>query len=287
MRARFLLIAAGICFGTTGTAQALGPEDASSITIGTVRIVLGALLLLLASLRDRVKVRPTGMASRWWIAGAGMAAYQLTFFAAVRSTGVALGTVIALGSAPALTGAIGWLLTRERPSRRWAVATAMAVGGVALLAGGSATVHVTGILLALGAGGSYAAFAVASKEILSAGVSTEYAMARIFGLGAILLLPILFFADISWVFTTSGFAMALWLAAIPTALAYLMYAAGLHKVRAHEASTLILAEPITATLLGAIVLGERPSLLAWIGAVIILLGLIILARSDQQESIPA
>ena len=287
VRARLLLIAAGICFGTTGTAQALGPDDASSIAIGTVRIVLGALMLLLASIGREKGTVPSDMASRWWIAGAGMAAYQLTFFAAVRSTGVALGTVIALGSAPALTGAIGWMLTREKPSKRWAVATALAVIGVALLAGGSDTVRITGVLLALGAGASYAAFAVASKELLSAGVSTEYAMARVFGLGAILLTPLLFFVDLSWLKTSAGINMAFWLAAVPTALAYLMYAAGLHHVKAHEASTLILAEPITATLLGALVLGERPSAIAWTGAAIIFIGLAILARQDQPESLPA
>jgi DME family drug/metabolite transporter len=283
VRARLLLIFAGMCFGTTGTAQALGPDSASSLTIGAVRIAIGATLLLLASVgRDRGTL-PTGMASRWWIAGAGMAAYQLTFFAGVRVTGVALGTVIALGSAPALTGIFGWLLAGEKPSRLWGSATGMAVVGVALLAGGSAEVHIGGVLLALGAGASYAAFAVASKELLSAGVSVEYAMARIFGLGAVLLIPILIVGDLSWVLTFSGLQMAFWLGMVPTAIAYLAYASGLRSVRAHEASTLILAEPITATLLGAIVLGERPAFIAWVGAGIIFAGLVLLARDRDEK----
>ena len=46
------------------------------------------------------------------IAAAGVAAYQLSFFAAVADTGVAVGTIVALGSAPALTGVIEWALER-------------------------------------------------------------------------------------------------------------------------------------------------------------------------------
>lgn len=283
MRARLLLIFAGMCFGTTGTAQALGPDSASSLTIGTARIMIGAALLMLAAAgRDKGSL-PSGLTSRWWIAGAGMAAYQLTFFAGVRATGVALGTVIALGSAPALTGIFGWLLTRERPSRIWAIATGLAVIGVTLLAGGSAEVHIGGVLLALGAGASYAAFAVASKELLSAGVSVEYAMARVFTLGAALLIPVLFVDDWSWLSTSAGIQMAWWLGMVPTAIAYLAYAKGLRSVRAHEASTLILAEPITATLLGALVLGERPATIAWIGAAIIFAGLVLLARDRDEK----
>ncbi|MCW2987045.1 MAG: EamA family transporter, partial [Conexibacter sp.] len=42
---RLQVLLAAVCFGTTGTAQALGP-DASAVTVGAVRIAVGALLLL-------------------------------------------------------------------------------------------------------------------------------------------------------------------------------------------------------------------------------------------------
>jgi drug/metabolite transporter, DME family len=284
VRARLLVIFSGICFGTTGTAQALGPEDATSISIGAARIALGALMLVIAAAgRGRGTPAP-GMARWWWIAGTGMALFQLTFFAGVRATGVVLGTVIALGSAPALTGFFGWVLTRERPSRIWAIATSITVVGVLLLASGADEVDPVGALLALGAGASYAAFAVASKQLLNAGVGNEYAMAKIFTIGAIMLSPLLFTTDTSWIATPRGLGMLFWLAAVPTMIAYLAYAAGLKKIKPHEASTLTLAEPVTATLLGAIVLAERPSLIAWTGAGIILFGLIFLARAQESRS---
>ena len=94
-----MVLLAAVCFGTTGTAQALGP-DASPVTVGAVRIAVGALLLVLVA--RAVPAAP----ARWprrelAIVAAAIAVYQLAFFAAVDRTGVAVGTVVALGSAPA------------------------------------------------------------------------------------------------------------------------------------------------------------------------------------------
>ena len=93
---RLQVLLAALCFGTTGTAQALGPDAASPLTVGAMRVAGGAALLLLA-------VRVAGTDStvrlgRWplLVGGLGVAAYQLCFFAAVRDTGVAVGTVAAL-----------------------------------------------------------------------------------------------------------------------------------------------------------------------------------------------
>src|ERR671922_185054 len=43
---RIFVLLSAVCFGTTGTAQALGP-DAAPITVGAVRIAIGGGLLLL------------------------------------------------------------------------------------------------------------------------------------------------------------------------------------------------------------------------------------------------
>jgi DME family drug/metabolite transporter len=289
--ARLQVLLAAVCFGTTGTAQALGP-DASPVTVGAVRIAVGALLLLLA---QRLTTRED--AGRWargpLVAGAlGVAAYQLCFFAAVKDTGVAIGTVVALGSAPALAGAGGWLLERRAPGGTWAAATALACAGVALiaLAGGGSDVSAAGVALAVGAGASYAAFTLASKRLLDAGHAVEPVMARVFGWGAVLLIPVLLLGDTGWAFTPGGAAMALWLGAIPTALAYLLFARGLRHLPAGEVATLTLGEPVTATVLGAVVLSERPGTAAIIGVVLILAGLAALAlprRTRVARAVPA
>jgi DME family drug/metabolite transporter len=285
---RLQVLLAAVCFGTTGTAQALGP-DASAVTVGAARIAVGALLLL-AFQWAMARRAPARAPRRAWargpvLAGAlGVAAYQLCFFAAVKDTGVAVGTVVALGSAPALAGAGGWLLDRRVPDRAWALATALACAGVATLAlaGGGSEVSAPGVVLAVGAGASYAAFTLASKRLLDQGHGVEPVMARLFGLGALLLGPVLVLGDTSWLSSGGGVAMALWLGAVPTAIAYILFASGLRHLPANEVATLTLAEPVTAALLGAIVLGERPGPVAVGGIVLILAGLAVLAAPRRR-----
>jgi DME family drug/metabolite transporter len=286
--ARVHVLLAAVCFGTTGTAQALGP-NASSVTVGAVRIAVGALLLLAAQ-RMVTRDAPTAWARAPLAAAAlGVAAYQLCFFAAVKDTGVAVGTVVALGSAPALAGLGNWLLDDRPPGRAWAGATALASAGVALLAlgGGASDVSAPGVALAVGAGASYAAFTLASKRLLDAGHGVEPVMARAFGFGALLLVPVLALGDLSWVATPGGAAMALWLGAVPTAIAYLLFARGLRRLPAGEVATLTLGEPVTAAILGAVVLAERPGPLALAGIASILAGLAVLALPTRRRPAPA
>ncbi|MEO5973643.1 MAG: EamA family transporter [Ilumatobacteraceae bacterium] len=111
MRARALVLFSGVCFATTGTAQELGPDSAPSLGVATIRLIVGAIALLAFNLvrtsRSVEANRPNMPLVQLWIAGAAMSIYGATFFAATRSTGVAVGTVVALGSAPIFTGVIG------------------------------------------------------------------------------------------------------------------------------------------------------------------------------------
>ena len=168
---------------------------------------------------------------------------------------------------------------RRNVERRWLVEGA----GVAVLAleGGGSEVSAPGVALAVGAGASYAAFTLASKRLLDAGHGVEPVMARLFSAGAVLLIPVLVLGDLSWTTSADGIAMALWLGAVPTALAYILFASGLRHLPAGEVATLTLAEPVTAALLGAIVLGERPGAVAIAGIVAILAGLAVLAAPTK------
>jgi len=294
VRARLYVLFAAVCFGTTGTAQALGPE-AAPVTVGAVRIVLGAALLWAAQRLLRAPCHTIDARSARWpvgpqlIGAIGVAGYALSFFGAVKATGVAVGTVVALGSAPAFTGLGAWLLHRIKPPGVWFAATGLATTGVALigLAGGGAEVSAFGVLLALCAGASYAAYTLAAKRMLDAQHPAEQVMARIFGFGALLLSPVLLFGDLSWLGTVEGVGMALWLAAVPTALAYLLFASGLRHLAAGDVATLTLAEPVTAIVLSALVLGERPGAVAVVGCGLVLCALTLLAVPQRSARVPA
>ena len=195
---RLLVLLAAVCFGTTGTAQALGPE-AAPLTVGATRIAIGGLLLLLVARAVPAVAAPWPRRELGVIAAA-IAVYQLAFFAAVDRTGVAVGTVVALGSAPALAGVAGLLLDGEPLTRRWAHATALACAGVLLLVlgGGGASVDPLGIMLAVVSGSGYATYTILAKRLLRAGHAPERVMAASFSLGALLLAPVLIAGDLSW-----------------------------------------------------------------------------------------
>src|SRR3546814_10052825 len=66
------------------------------------------------------------------VTGVSLAAYQPLFFLGTERNGVAVGTVVALGSAPVLAGLLEWALTRRLPSITWIGATVLALSGGAL-----------------------------------------------------------------------------------------------------------------------------------------------------------
>jgi DME family drug/metabolite transporter len=210
-----------------------------------------------------------------------VAGYQLCFFAAVARTGVAVGTVVAISSAPVVAGLLGLLAFDARPGRRWAAATGLAIAGCLLLtladaSAGAVQVDPLGILLAVGTGASYAIYTLALKRLL-AFQTPDAVTAVAFSGGALLLMPLLFFVDLRWLTEPRGLLVALHIGLIATALAYLCFIRGLVTVPAASAVTLALAEPLTATLLGMLVLGERLRGPALLGMALLALGLGVLA----------
>jgi len=325
-RPELLIVAAAVLWGTTGTAQDLGDVDASPVVVGVARIALGGALLALlawattrsghsysrvgADTSDQNEI-PDGSGHSplssgtegdaqngvlWGVPGAviagivAVAGYQACFFAAVERAGVALGTLVAIGSGPVFTGIVALVASRERPVPRWYPATGLAVVGCALLLapGGDSELDAVGLGLALGAGLSYAVYTVAAKAVLTRGVPGPTVMATFFLGGALLLAPALMVADTDDLTTGKGIAMVFWLGVATTAVSYVFFSAGLQRLRSSTVATLSLTEPLTAALLGVVVLGERPGLLAAVGALVLLSGLLVIStgRPLAAEPVP-
>lgn len=281
-----LIVVAAVLWGTTGTALAFAPEGAQPPAVGAVRILLGgSALVMVAALGGELRV------GRGWplyptlVAALAIAAYQPFFFTGVARTGVAVGTIVAIGSAPVWAGIIGFLFRGERPDVRWGIASALAVLGCGLLVGSGAEISVDalGVLLALGAGASYGAYATASKRLLEEFPYTTV-MAVVFFSGAVLLSPVLFFSNLGWLVTPGGILVALELGLVATAAAYLFFARGLVSVPVASAATLSLAEPLTAGMLGVVILDERLGPVALAGAGLLLGGLVLVSTGRKPRS---
>jgi len=280
------VLGAAALFGTTGTAQALGPAGTTPLGVGAVRLAIGAAVLALAALAGRGPAR-----ARWrahfpalLLGGAAVAAYQLAWFAGLRRTGVTVGTIVGIGSGPVFAGLIH-LARRDRPlSPAWALGTALTVLGAALLAArgaGGAPADALGLALMLGAGLSYAVYAQAAKVAMDAGLGSAAAMAGLFGVGALLMAPLLASEPLAWLATGRGLAMALHLGVLTIGLAYGLYGRGLRRLSVPTVVTLTLAEPLTAAALGVAVLGERLGPPGWAGAAVIAAGLVMAGRGER------
>lgn len=275
-----LVIAAAILWGTTGTSQALAPAAATPLTIGALRLAIGGLALLgLALANGRLRSQTQWPIKSTFWAAVNAAAYQVFFFAGVARAGVAIGTIVGMGSAPIWGGILGYLVRGEKPGWRWAAATLLAIFGCTLLAASGQQVQVDlwGLTLAIGAGLIYAAYTTASKAVLDSQPPVA-AMAVIFTLGAVLLAPTLLTADLGWLAQPRGWIIALHLGLIATGLSYLLFARGLQTVPVATTMTLTLAEPLTAATLGLLVLGERLTVPAFLGIALLFVGLLVLTR---------
>jgi len=211
----------------------------------------------------------------------------IAFFSAVASTGVATGTVVALGTAPVVTGLCAAAVFGERLTRWWVAATGLAVFGCVVLvtadSQGAVQVSPAGVALAAAAGTCYGVYTIAAKALLNQGVPATAAMAVTLSLGAVLLAPVLLVrgAELTGL---RPLAMLAWLGLVATAGTYLLFARGLTRLPAATVATLNLAEPLIATTLGVLLLGERPGARAAVGALSLLTGLVLTARRPTQEA---
>ncbi|WP_046529584.1 DMT family transporter [Cellulomonas sp. FA1] len=316
MRAVLAVLLAAVCFGTTGTAQALGPTT-DPLVLGTARIAVGGLALaaVAAVVARRAAPRATaprtagggrpprtaGAGGRRRAAGAvalgalGVLAYQPAFFAGTTRNGVAVGTVVALGSAPVVTGLLAWAVRRRRPPTSWLLATALATTGVAVLGlapGGGPTggVDALGVLASLGAGAAYALYTLAGAALIDAGWSSTTSMGVLFGVAGAAAVVVLAVRGAAGLASPAGVATVLWLGLVTTTLAYVLFGYGLARLGAPTAATLTLAEPLTATVLGLAVLGERIPPVGALGLVVLAAGLGVLAlgaRARRPVEVPA
>lgn len=281
-----IVLLAAILWGTTGTAQSFAPSEAFPLSVGSVRLVVGGVALLLwvwkkGNLTDFSlwKNKNTILAAVF------ISLYQLFFFMGVFKTGVAIGTVVTIGSAPVFAGLISYFFRNEKLEKNWVITTAMAIVGCTLLiTGGQAelSLNIFGIVLALGAGASYAMYTSESKNLLEK-YNAEESTAVVFFIGALLLSPFLFIYDLKWLWSARGIIVGLHLGIFTTALAFVLFSYGLAKIPFPKAVTISLAEPVTAAFLGVFILKEKLTSISVIGILFVLSGLIILSFSKRKE----
>jgi DME family drug/metabolite transporter len=130
------------------------------------------------------------------------------------------------------------------------------------------------------AGFGFAVFNVVCRRSLANGAQDMWLTATTFGVAALVSFPFLFAQNPSWILTSKGFLTVLWLGLMTTAVGYILFMFGLKRIESSLAATVVLAEPATATILAAVIIGEKLTMQSYIGIVTVALGIIYLSRKN-------
>jgi drug/metabolite transporter, DME family len=270
------LTLAGLLWGTGGIAGTeLGrAAGLSPLAVAALRLLTGGGLIAAFRLVPRRRW-PTGQAAWRRIALTGLlaAAFQAAYFAAVSLTSVSLATLVTIGGAPVIVQAAELTLGRRRLEPAGIATTGLALAGLGLLVGLPSGDF--GTLALLGSAGmalvSSAGFAAITLlgEAPVPGLDAETVTGFSFTLGGLVLLPMAAAGGLAF---RPGLAPFGWLAVLgvgPTALAYTLYFRGLQSAPASTAALLSVLEPLTATVLSVLLLGNRLSAPGIAGAVLL------------------
>lgn len=276
---------AALSWGSVGvTVQGINRvATTTALVIGFLRLVIAGPTLALVHTRT-THAHPLRFARRdvpvVGIMGFAMAAYQVTEFAAIPRLGVTRTILLAICVAPIFIALFAALALRERPAARALPPMALTLVGTALLVGSGGTeatpISALGVALALGAAASYAAVAVASRAVAGRYPPAQ-TTAVAFTFGALLLLPLAVSSGrAAFALGGRGWLLVALLGLVPTALGYLLFLRGLRTVPAATAGVIGLLEPLAATILAALLFGERLAPLGIGGALLLLIGLALL-----------
>ncbi|MWN06406.1 DMT family transporter [Gilliamella sp. Pas-s95] len=286
------VILASILWGTTGTAATFAPS-LSPLLIGSLAMGIGGILQCTLAIPKIIKERHllTKHFGFLIIGAIAVMIYPLAFYSSMRLSGVTIGTVVSIGSAPILSAIIEYISRDFRLTKQWLIGASCGILGIILLAfsdNNSTTNqydHITiGILLGLIAGFTYALYSWSARQLMLKGIATKAAMGATFGCGGILLIPVMLLTGSALFDSLTNMTVCIYMALIPMFLGYLCYGYGLSKISASSAITISLLEPVIAAILAMLIIGEQMSLVGWFGVILIFMCLMFVTLSSITNS---
>jgi DME family drug/metabolite transporter len=216
------------------------------------------------------------------VAGTGAALFFPLFILAFQLTGVGVASVVSIGVAPIFVGLIAWIALKQPPGKQWAMGTLIAVTGVVALnwPSGNNTVNVLGIGFALAAAFGYSMQAT-GMGMISKRHTPFQCVAPMFTIGTLFQAPLSYGKDFTFLQDPVLLMGALYGGIVTVALAYAIFIYGIARIGAATAVTVGLMEPLTASILGVLLLSEKISPVGILGSALILIGLVVVSRPPK------
>jgi len=241
-------------------------------------IVLG---LVVAARRDwRALFADRGTTIRLVVCGLALAANLVSYFIAIRQTGVAVAIFLSY-LAPLYVAFIAPHLEGGRTEGAVYVALGIGLAGMALilvpgLTGESVKLTPYGLFFAVFAGVMYTVYLIGGKQLRRRNVHATTIVFAMALLAAVVLLPLGLLQSTAAEFTVRNFAIAAFLGIVCTALTFSLVMDGMHYIKVQHSAIMGYVEPVSAPVYALLILGQVPS--PWTiagGALIIGAGLIV------------
>jgi drug/metabolite transporter (DMT)-like permease len=276
----FLILISGSSFGTLAIFARLAYEDGvTPITLLFLRFGIASLCMLLLMWLKRIPI-PHGwvLLGLALMGGIGYVGQALSYFTALTLIPAGL-VALLLYLYPAIVTILAVIILKERISTWKIIALFIALGGTVLTIGPAGGGHLLGIIFGLGAAFIYSIYILVGSKITKQMTPVQSSTVVIVS-AATVSSGLVAINGPAFPETASGWASIVAIALISTVLAIVTFFAGLERVGPTNASTLSTVEPAVTVVLAAMVLGETISFFRIIGGTMIVLAVIILARSE-------
>ena len=265
-------------------------REAPSLVIAAARLTLASLILApIAWIRyrheyGRLTRLDGGLAI---LSGIFLALHFATWISSLEYTTVASSTVL-VSLSPLFVAVASWLFLREKIGRAVIVGLAVALIGSAIIGlsdrGGALRNALLGDALAFAGAVTVAGYLLIGRR-LRARLSLVPYVAVVYGTAAVVMLVMVRLARQTVVgYLPATYGWLLLLALVPQLIGHSSFNWALAHLPATYVSLATLGEPIGSTILAYILLGEVPTPIKIMGAVMILVGILIASQSQSAEA---
>ena len=273
----------GILTKTTYAFTTLGP-----ISLAWYRLIFAIPFIGVVIL---IKHYPISISRREGVLFIGFGFFSLTLFEALYFSSLVYTTVqhaaALLYTAPAFVAILSWFFLKERITRAKIAAIVLSMLGAFLILGLwsneplFASRTQIGDWLALCSGLAYSSWYIFGKVL---GKNREPAVTSFLGLciGAAMLFPLAIALEgLRVPQTLLGWELVATVGIVPTAIAYLLYLAGLKLIDATVASVFAIVEPLTAAVLAFFIFQETLSFASFVGFGLIISSIILISTARK------
>lgn len=258
------------------------------IGLSFVRLAVATVALL--ALSPFLGVRLPRRTDLGWIAACGffgMAAYQLLLNAGEEHVPAGTASII-VAAAPLVSVATARLLFNERITRFTVIGSAVAFCGVVLVSVARADVSVsTSVWLVVAAMVVQGIYHPLQRPLLKTYRGLEVATYCMIA-GTVMTLPVVPFgwSQLSGA-SAGGWAAAVYLGLFPSALAFVLWAYTVGHLPIATATSLLYLVPPVAVVIAWVWLDEIPTLAELLGGLIVISGVVLVARGDRLRRRPS